>query len=86
VVTDIRNPRDGKYLEMVGWYNPFNEQQPCQVDAGRIQYWLSQGATLSPNAQAVLVKAAPEVARSVVAQKHNRTVKAAAKRRALRKA
>jgi small subunit ribosomal protein S16 len=33
VVTDIRNPRDGKYLEMIGWYNPFNKTVLFKLNA-----------------------------------------------------
>lgn len=85
VVTDIRNPRDGKYLEMVGWYNPFDEKQSCHVDQDRIQYWMGLGATLTPNATTIVKKAAPEIVRAISEKKQARLVKEAAKRRALKK-
>ncbi len=40
VVTDIRNPRDGKYLEMIGWYNPFSNTNDSQLNIERINYWV----------------------------------------------
>ena len=48
VVTDSRNPRDGKYLEMVGWYNPFGaDDKNYLIDIPRVQYWLDKGAQIS---------------------------------------
>ncbi|MBY0529369.1 MAG: 30S ribosomal protein S16 [Rhabdochlamydiaceae bacterium] len=85
VVTDIRVPRDGKYLEMVGWYNPFDAANNVQVDADRIRFWLGQGAVLTPNAESLLVKVAPDVVKEIRAQKHTKRVKEAAKRRSLKK-
>ncbi len=86
VVTDIRCPRDGKYLEMVGWYNPFSEQNNCQVHADRIQYWIGQGAQISPNAEALIAKVAPHVIKEIRERHQEKRVKKAAKRRALNKA
>ncbi len=47
VVTDVRNPRDGRFIEKLGTYNPLlskesNERVTLQVD--RIKYWLGVGA------------------------------------------
>ena len=87
VVTDIRNPRDGKYLEMVGWYNPFAsaEQKNSAVDLERVQYWLGQGAQISENVQQLLGRIAPDFMKEVVASSHEKRKKSAAKRRALKK-
>lgn len=85
VVTDIRNPRDGKYLEMVGWYNPFSTADNCQVDADRIRFWLGQGAQLTPNAITLLSKVAPEVVKEMRAKTHAKQMKAVAKKRAAKK-
>lgn len=45
VVADSESPRDGRFIETVGTYDPV--QQPAAVDikADRLNYWLSQGAT-----------------------------------------
>lgn len=86
VVTDIRNPRDGKYLEMIGWYNPFNEKQDSIVQTDRIHYWVGQGAQITPNAQALIARIAPEVMKEIRAKVQMKRVKMAAKRRALKKA
>ena len=87
VVTDIRNPRDGKYLEMIGWYNPFSaEKQDSIVQADRINYWVAQGAQITPNAQALIERISPDVIKDLRAKVQVKRVKQAAKRRALKKA
>ena len=46
VVSDSRSPRDGRYIERVGFYNPRarGQEVPLQLDDTRIDYWMSQGA------------------------------------------
>ena len=47
VVADSRSPRDGRYIEKVGAYNPMlaaDHEQRITVKEERIQYWLGQGA------------------------------------------
>jgi len=47
VVADTRAPRDGKYIEKIGTYNPLmpkDSEERVKVDVERAQYWLSQGA------------------------------------------
>lgn len=46
VVSDCRSPRDGRYIERVGFYNPRAQGQEVelQLDDARIEYWMSQGA------------------------------------------
>lgn len=86
VVMDIRNPRDGKYLEMLGWYNPFNANKDCIVDNERIQYWVGLGAQISPTAQALITRIAPDLMKELRAKEHLRRQKKAQKRRELKKA
>ena len=86
VVTDIRNPRDGKYLEAVGSYNPFQKEGNFQVDAERLQHWLDLGANLSENAQKLLTKVAPNVIKALKEKEHQKRIKYTAKRRNLKKA
>jgi len=86
VVTDIRCPRDGKYLEMVGWYNPFSNENNCQVHAERIQFWVGQGAQLTPSVEALIMKVAPHVMKEIQQKRQEKRVKNVAKRRALKKA
>lgn len=47
VVADARSPRDGKYLEKIGTYNPLlakDSEQRIQLDTDRAKHWLSVGA------------------------------------------
>ena len=60
VATDSRNPRDGRFLEKVGTYNPLlSNDNPTRVtlNVERVKYWLSQGATPSDRVALLLSKA-----------------------------
>jgi small subunit ribosomal protein S16 len=83
VVTDIRNPRDGKYLEMVGWYNPFESDtaKEMAVDGDRINYWLGQGAELSDKAEQLISKVAPDVITALRAKQRAKQLKEIAVRK-----
>lgn len=82
VVTDERNPRDGKYLEMVGWYNPFGaDDKNFFIDIPRIQFWMANGAQISDRVKDLVKKAAPEVVQELV----QREVAKVAKKREQRK-
>jgi small subunit ribosomal protein S16 len=47
VATDSRNKRDGKFNEVLGWYNPLTEPAQVNYNQQRVNYWLSQGAKMS---------------------------------------
>lgn len=47
VVADREKPRDGKFLEVLGTYDPNNKPQKIKVDKERVAYWISKGATPS---------------------------------------
>lgn len=44
VVADKESPRDGRFLEVVGFYNPRTEPPTLEVDEARVYDWLSKGA------------------------------------------
>jgi len=44
VVADSRSPRDGKFIEMIGSYNPLTDPAEVKVDEERAIYWLKVGA------------------------------------------
>lgn len=56
VVSDARTPRDGRFIEEIGYYNPLTEPADIQVDGERAQYWLSQGAQPSDTVRSLLKK------------------------------
>ena len=44
VVADSRMPRDGRYIESLGHYNPLTEPSTIEMDSEKAIYWLKQGA------------------------------------------
>ena len=44
VVTDIRSPRDGKFIEIVGHFNPLTNPPVLTVDIEKIKSWIQKGA------------------------------------------
>ena len=47
VAADSRMPRDGRFLEKVGYYNPLRDPEEIKLEVDRIQDWVSKGARLS---------------------------------------
>lgn len=57
IVTDARAPRDGKYIESLGWYNPFEDQEKkADINTERLKYWLSVGGQMSEKVAALVKK------------------------------
>lgn len=59
IVTDSRAPRDGKYLEMLGWYNPFEEVKKAEINLERLKHWISVGAQMSDKVCSLVKKFQP---------------------------
>ncbi|MDL2205520.1 30S ribosomal protein S16 [Eubacteriales bacterium OttesenSCG-928-N13] len=57
VVTDERSPRDGRFIEEIGYYNPLTEPALIKVDEERAKYWLGVGAQPTDTTRALLKKA-----------------------------
>jgi small subunit ribosomal protein S16 len=57
VVADQRSPRDGRFIEIVGRYNPQSEPSLIELDETKVKDWLGKGAQPS-DAVAKLIKAA----------------------------
>jgi small subunit ribosomal protein S16 len=56
VVADSKSPRDGKFIETIGYYNPRTEPPTVEIDAERALYWLSVGAQPSAAVKRMLDK------------------------------
>ena len=56
VVADGESPRDGKFLEKVGTYDPLYDPAKVTMKAERIKYWMDQGATPSDTVKSLLKK------------------------------
>jgi small subunit ribosomal protein S16 len=58
VVADSRSPRDGRFIESIGFYDPLPNPAVVSIDADRVQLWLRRGARPSDSARQLLVKEA----------------------------
>jgi small subunit ribosomal protein S16 len=56
VVADNKSPRDGKFLENVGTYNPLLDPAEVVLKQERIKYWIDQGAILTDTVKSLLKK------------------------------
>jgi small subunit ribosomal protein S16 len=56
VVADSESPRDGRYLETVGTYNPVQDPAEVSLKKERIKYWLDQGARPTDTVRSLLKK------------------------------
>jgi len=56
LVAENSMPTDGKFVEIVGHYNPVNTEQPLEVKKDRVEYWISKGAQPSNTVAKLLNK------------------------------
>jgi small subunit ribosomal protein S16 len=56
VAADVEAPRDGKYIENLGTYNPMVEPPAVILKEDRIKYWLTEGAKTSDTVQSIFKK------------------------------
>ena len=54
VAADSRSPRDGRFIEIVGNYNPRTEPTMFEVDADKVRDWLNKGAQPTERVQKLL--------------------------------
>ena len=57
VVADSRSPRDGRFIEEIGTYNPLASPSAIDVDVERAEYWIKNGAQPTDTVRALLKKA-----------------------------
>jgi small subunit ribosomal protein S16 len=56
VATDSRSPRDGKNLEIVGWYDPKKKGINFGLKMDRVDHWISKGALVSDTVKSLIKK------------------------------
>ncbi len=56
VVTDSRNPRDGRFIESLGYYDPLIGADRVKVNAERLKAWLAEGAKPSETVRQIIKK------------------------------
>jgi small subunit ribosomal protein S16 len=57
VVADSKSPRDGKFIEILGTYNPLTNPAEIKVDSEKVKTWINNGAKPTDTAKDILVKA-----------------------------
>ena len=56
IVADSRSPRDGRFIEEIGYYNPLTEPAEIKIDADKAKKWLSNGAQPTETVKSLLKK------------------------------
>ena len=56
VIADARAPRDGRFVEEIGYYNPLTEPVEIKIDADKAKQWLKNGAQPTDTVKALLKK------------------------------
>ena len=56
VVADSRFPRDGRFIEEIGYYNPMTNPAEVKIDAEKAQNWIKNGAQPTETVKALLKK------------------------------
>ena len=54
VATDTRFPRDGRFIELLGWYDPQKAGKNFNINSERIAYWQGTGAQLSDTVRSLV--------------------------------
>ena len=57
VVADSRYPRDGRFIEEIGYYNPTTKPTTFEVDTEKVRQWIAKGAKPSETVKMLLEKA-----------------------------
>ena len=57
VVADSRSPRDGRFIEEIGTYDPLSETNSLRIDLERAKYWIANGAQPTDTVRGLLKKA-----------------------------
>ena len=83
-VADSRKPRDGRFIERVGYFNPISKGKEVRIEINqdRIDYWLSQGANISDRVLTLIKESneTPEEKEKREANKEKRRLRKLAKR------
>ena len=85
VVADSRAPRDGKFIEVLGTFNPLTNPAEIKVDATQVTAWIAKGATPTDTAKAVLVQAGALKVEKFVPKKNAKAIAPKAKKKDAKK-
>ena len=56
VVADSRYPRDGRFIEIVGTYDPLTNPETVKIDVEKVEKWVNNGAKLTDTVKSLLVR------------------------------
>ena len=56
IVADSRSPRDGRFIEEIGYYNPLTAPAEIKIDADKAKKWLGNGAQPTETVKSLLKK------------------------------
>ena len=56
VIADSRSPRDGRFIEQIGYYNPLTNPADVKIDAEKAKQWISNGAQPTDTVKSLLKK------------------------------
>lgn len=82
VVTDKENPRDGRFLELIGTVNPLTDPATINIKEDRAKYWIEQGALPSDTMADILEKVIPGYFSSIEEKRKERIRSKRAQRKA----
>ena len=71
VAADVRSPRDGKFLEVVGLYNPLTDPHTIEIKEDRVLYWLDNGAQPTNTVKSLLRQKGITLKRELVKKGHD---------------
>ena len=60
VVADSRSPRDGRFIEEIGYYDPMKDPAEIKLDAEKVQKWIASGAQPTDTVRALINKSGIE--------------------------
>jgi small subunit ribosomal protein S16 len=59
VVTDSRSPRDGRFIEIIGHYDPLTKPPTVKIDRAKAEAWIAKGAQPSNTVRKLMVNVQP---------------------------
>jgi small subunit ribosomal protein S16 len=62
VVADSRSPRDGRFIEIIGRYNPQTDPSTIELDEAKVKEWIAKGAQPSAPVSRLIKAAIPDLA------------------------
>ncbi|MBO4287959.1 MAG: 30S ribosomal protein S16 [Kiritimatiellae bacterium] len=85
VAADSRSPRDGKFLEILGWYSPKQTGENFKLDLERVDYWVSVGAQMTEQAASLVRRARKGLTSTTDAKKDEKAARRARAKKAAKK-